>query len=56
MGAITFGERMDLLFDGSLRAHTQLADKDQDLEKQQDIVNTNPLNGSCQILTISSRQ
>jgi hypothetical protein len=56
MRAITFGEHMDLLFDGSSRAHPQLADKDQDLEKQQDIINTNLLNRSCQILTVSSRQ
>jgi hypothetical protein len=45
-GAITLGAsgRMDHLFDGSLRAHSQLEDKDWDLEKQRDLINTNPLN------------
>jgi hypothetical protein len=44
MGAITFGGHMNLLFDGSLRARPQSEDKDQELDKQQDIINTNPLN------------
>ncbi len=44
MEAITFGGHMDLLFNGSLRARPQSEDKDQNLEKQQDIINTNPLN------------
>ena len=44
MGAITFGGRMNIPFDGSLRAYPQLEDKDQELEKQQDIIDTNPLN------------
>jgi len=35
---------MNLLFDGSLRACPQSEDKDQELDKQQDIINTNPLN------------
>jgi len=43
MGAITSGRHMDPLFDGSLRAHPQLEDKDWDLEKQQDLINTNLL-------------
>jgi len=43
MRVFTFGRCIDHLFDGSLREHTQLEDKDWDLEKQRDLINTNPL-------------
>jgi len=43
MGAIIFDRHLDSLFDGSLRAHPQLEDKDWGLDKQRDLINTDPL-------------
>jgi len=39
-----FGGHMDHLFDISLKAYPQSEGKDQNLEKQQDLINTNPSN------------